>query len=118
MKNQVGFSLLEVLISIAILGTIGATFLAAVGTSSQTVFIADKRDTAQRLAESEMEWVKRQIYAPSYTPPASPVEYAGYSVEINSEEITGRTDGKIQKITVITRLQRVEVYRLEDFKCQ
>jgi len=110
--NQAGFSLIEVLISIAILGAIGATFLAAVGTSSSAVAVADRRDTAKQLAVSQMEYTKHQPYssvAKINTPP-------GYQIDIQYPAIAGRTDGNIQKIFIIVSFQGTEVIRLEDFE--
>jgi prepilin-type N-terminal cleavage/methylation domain-containing protein len=57
-----GFTLIEVLIAIAILGTIAITLLAALSTSSMAFIVADERATAESLARSQMEYVKNQGY--------------------------------------------------------
>ena len=62
MKNEKGFSLIEVMIAIALLGVIGVAFLGALATASNAIFIADERATAESLARSQMEFVKNQVY--------------------------------------------------------
>jgi len=62
MKNEKGFSLIEVMIAIALLGIIGVAFLGALATASTALFIADERATAESLARSQMEFVKNQDY--------------------------------------------------------
>ena len=62
MKDQKGFSLIEVVIAIGLLGVIAASFLGALGTASKVLFIADERATAESLARSQMEYVKKQAY--------------------------------------------------------
>ncbi len=114
MKNQKGFSLIEVIVSIALLGIIAAGFLAALGTASKVLFIADERETAKNLAESQMEYVKEQDYALSYAP-AVPDEYAGYSASIDVGTIASR-DGNIQKIIVTIEHRGEEVMTLEGYK--
>lgn len=86
MKDQKGFSLISVMIAVALLGIIAASFLGALGTASRVLFTVDERETAKNLAESQMECVKEQAYALTYSPAAIPDEYAGYSVEVSADE--------------------------------
>ena len=58
-----GFSLIEVLVAIALMGTIAIAILSALSTASLALFTADKRATADSLARSQMEYVKNQDYA-------------------------------------------------------
>jgi prepilin-type N-terminal cleavage/methylation domain-containing protein len=53
-----GFTLIEVVIAIALIGLIGAAILSALSTASLTLIIADERATAESVARSEMEYVK------------------------------------------------------------
>jgi len=62
MKNEKGFSLIEVMIAIALLGILGVAFLGALATGSKAIFIADERATAESLARSQMEYVRNQDY--------------------------------------------------------
>ena len=62
MKNEKGFTLIEVLVALAILGLIAVAFLMALSTASKAIIIADERTTAESLARSQMEYVKNQSY--------------------------------------------------------
>ena len=71
MKDQKGFSLIEVVIAVALLGIIAAGFLSALATASKVLLIADERSTAESLARSQAEYVKNQDYE-WYNPSAPP----------------------------------------------
>ena len=60
-----GFSLIEVLIAVALIGVIAITVLSALSTSSLALIVADERATAESLARSQMEFVKNQVYSPA-----------------------------------------------------
>ena len=115
MKGEKGFSFIEVVIALALLGIIAAAFLGGLGAASKGTFTADERETANNLAVSQMEEIKNQPYAASYTIPV-PAEYtdAGYSTVISVEPLS---DGNIQKITVtVSHDARPEIIILEDYK--
>jgi prepilin-type N-terminal cleavage/methylation domain-containing protein len=57
-----GFTLLEVLISIALIGIVAVAILSALSTSSKVVSSADERTTAESLARRQIEYVKSQDY--------------------------------------------------------
>ena len=63
-RNEKGISLIEVIIAIALLGIIGLAFLGGLSTASNAIFITDERATAESLARTEMEYIKRQSYCP------------------------------------------------------
>jgi prepilin-type N-terminal cleavage/methylation domain-containing protein len=127
MEKEKGFSLLEVIIAIALIGIVAVAFLGALATGSKAIFIADERATAESLARSQMEYVKNQDYsvAPwAYTvtslerssspepswwgtnpSPLLSSNYAGYSVEVNADPLPDPNNPDndlvgIQKITV------------------
>jgi prepilin-type N-terminal cleavage/methylation domain-containing protein len=60
-----GFTMIEVLIAIAILGIISIGFLSALATSSLSVALGDERTVAESLARRQMEYVKNQGYNPA-----------------------------------------------------
>jgi len=105
-KSEKGFSLIETVIATALLGIIAVGLLSAFNTSSKVLSVASEREIAKNLAEHQMEIVKNQNYAPSYTPASIPSQYmaAGYSVTIAADNINSR-DGNIQKIRVIVNHQ-------------
>ena len=57
-----GFTLIEVLIAMALVGIIAIAFLSALSTASMALITADERATAESLARSQMEFVKNQPY--------------------------------------------------------
>jgi len=63
--NSRGFSLIEVVIAIALIGIIAVAVLSALSTASIALIIADKRATAESLARSQLEFVKNQDYNPA-----------------------------------------------------
>jgi len=120
-KNEKGFSLIEVVIALLLLGIIGVALLSGLATASIALVIADERATAESLARSQMEYVKNQGY--NTAPAGGEVTYAeitapdGYTIwSVNRagttvEDIIGvpwntqanqpsPTDDGIQKITV------------------
>lgn len=62
-----GFTLIEVLIALVLMGTIAIAVLGALSTASLALVAADKRATAESLARSQMEFVKNQGYSPAPT---------------------------------------------------
>lgn len=82
-----GFTLIEVLIAIALLGTIAIAVLSGLATASAALILADRRATAESLARSQMEFVENQGYI-NATSPAWQVTYqrlpgippTGYSI--------------------------------------
>jgi len=123
-----GFSLIEVLVALAILGLVAAAFLGGLATANKAMFIADKRTTAESLARTEMEYVKNQNYSTAlwdYELPSSPPSwdlghnlpegYYGYTVSVDAVPLHATDDG-IQKITVTVSLDTSVVIELVDYK--
>lgn len=61
-RSEKGFGLVEVLVSIALLGIIAVAFLLAINVASRAILIADERTTAESLARGQMEYIKEQDY--------------------------------------------------------
>jgi prepilin-type N-terminal cleavage/methylation domain-containing protein len=57
-----GFTLIEVLIAVALIGIVAIAILGALSTSSKTVSLADERTTAESLARRQIESIKSQGY--------------------------------------------------------
>ncbi len=61
-RGSGGFTLIEVLIALALFGIIAITFLGGLTTASRAVLTGDVRTTAESLARTQMEYVKSQPY--------------------------------------------------------
>ena len=123
MRNQAGFTLLEVLIALALLGMIAAGILGAVGTSSKATLTNDVQTTAQNLAEGQMEYVQNQPYNVD-----DPPEYTlisgiptGYSVSCTTIMLDPEGDGSddddgLQKIVVAVNFRGITAATVEAYK--
>lgn len=58
-----GFTLIEVLIALALFGIIAITFAGSLSTASRAVLTADVRTNAESLARTQMEYVKNEPYS-------------------------------------------------------
>jgi prepilin-type N-terminal cleavage/methylation domain-containing protein len=115
MRNEKGMTLVEVIIALGILGVIVITFLSGMSVGSRTLAVGDELATAESIARSEMEYVKKQDYyqAPwSYVVSTTPItppwggdshslsdDYANYTANVTAE-LVHITDDGIQKIII------------------
>ena len=98
-----GFTLVEIVIAIALLGVIAVAILSALSYASTVLIIADSRATAESLARSQVEYVKNQQYDfddPQSYEQADVESTPGYFISVSAEPLHAPDDG-IQKITVI-----------------
>jgi prepilin-type N-terminal cleavage/methylation domain-containing protein len=114
-KSEKGFTFIEVVIALAIVGVIAVGFASGLGTAAKGLLTTDERETANNLAESQMEYVKNLPYAMDYDPsPDILSEYDNYDADI---DVAALADGNIQKVTVSVHHQdKLEVITLEDYK--
>jgi prepilin-type N-terminal cleavage/methylation domain-containing protein len=124
-----GFSMLEVVIAIALLGIIAVSVLSALQTAALALISADRRATAESLARTQMEWVRYCDYDdelaeghPEYSlddqiqstlPPDFSVNTT--AIRLNKDENPNDDDG-IQLITVAVSHEDRIVVTLEDYK--
>jgi prepilin-type N-terminal cleavage/methylation domain-containing protein len=104
--GEKGFSLIEVIVSLAILAIVGVSILSALGTSSRALITTDERETAKNIAETQIEYIKNLPYSNDYAPRDISLNYPGYSVvtdsngKIPGQVIANRTDGNLQKLAI------------------
>ncbi len=134
MKNEKGFSLIEVMIAIALLGIIGVAILGGLATASKAMFVADERATAESLARSQMEYVKNELYI-DYSEDSHDVydeimsPPAGYSIDSTAVPFNAGTgasytetggifdyDDGIQEIIVTVKHDGITIITLEGYK--
>jgi prepilin-type N-terminal cleavage/methylation domain-containing protein len=113
LKNERGFSLIETLIAVALIGIICVVIASGLNTSSKVILLTDELETAKNLAQSLMEDVKKQNYLTSYSA-IIPNEYKneGFSAQIFTN--SDLRDG-IQKIRVVVSHENKEI-TLEGYK--
>jgi prepilin-type N-terminal cleavage/methylation domain-containing protein len=142
MRQEKGFSLIEVAIAIALLGIVAVAVLGALATGSRGIFIADERATAESLARTEMEYVRSQEYSTApwdYTvtssqrsstdqpfwwdddpPPLLSSNYEGYTAYVSTATLhilAGHPiDDGIQKIIVVIKHLDEEIFTLEGYR--
>jgi prepilin-type N-terminal cleavage/methylation domain-containing protein len=128
MKRERGFSFIEVVIALGVLGMIAVGFLSGLGTASKGLLIADERETANNLAEAQVESIKNQPYDDDVLLHPEPQYYlitdipSGYSIDQPmavrlDPDLDGLDDDDgIQKIKVTVRHNGKEVLTLEDYK--
>jgi prepilin-type N-terminal cleavage/methylation domain-containing protein len=113
MKGEKGLTLIETIVSLAILGCIAVAFLGGLATSSRGRAIADEQVTGRILAESQMEGIRNLGYQLSYEPSDIPPEYEGYAVQVNTDTMY---NGNLQKITITVSHHDKNVFTLESYK--
>ena len=118
--GESGATLIEAVVALAVLGTIGVTFLSGLTTTSKAAFISDEQTTAESLAQSQMEWVKNAGYsynATGYTPAPIPTtkDYLNYSATIVAVPLHSPDDG-IQRITITVKRADETATELECYK--
>ena len=67
LASQNGFTLLEMLIAVAILGFIGVTLVSAIDTGYQSVGVLDKKTVGMNLAITHVEFIREAEYAQDYS---------------------------------------------------
>ena len=139
MKGEKGFTLIGVLVAIAILGLVAVIFAGGISTAAKAVFVSDERTTAESLAVSQMEYIKEQPYL--FAPNGGESTYtkisdipSGYTIRSfnrdgsrvsdiigvpwdTQDDLANATDEGIQKIVLIVdHHDNLEVITMESYK--
>jgi prepilin-type N-terminal cleavage/methylation domain-containing protein len=123
LHGQKGFGLVEILVALAILGVTAVGYMSALATSTKTAVKTDQMDTGRAIAQTVMEYVKKQSFSPagSYYNQTDIDDmlsgYPGYTVNINATAAPER-DTYIQKVTVTVYHTGQTVTTLEDCKAK
>ncbi len=116
LREQKGISVAETLVSLALLGVIGVSFLSAISTGFMTTEPLDEQIQAESLARNQLEQLKDTTYDDTM-----PIDYPvtvdlppGYSLSILAHKIDG--SNTIQQITVKVYRDGDILFQLTDFK--
>ena len=84
--GQSGFTLIETLVAVAILGVIGVTLISAIDTNYRSVAVLDQKTTGMNLAITHVEFIREAEFAQDYSSVvASIVLPSQYESNINLE---------------------------------
>jgi prepilin-type N-terminal cleavage/methylation domain-containing protein len=81
-KDEKGFTLIEVLAAIVIVSILALSIYMAISTSTKVLVLTDKQETAKDLAASDMEYIRSLPYSGTYTLPAPSAAYSNYSQSV------------------------------------
>ena len=117
-KNEKGFSLVEVMIAIALLGIIGVAFFTSLSAASRAAYFDDELATAESLARSQMEDIKGQTYSSNGT--YTQIDLTGFpSYDITWPPTVVSVGDGIQKITItVSHNNKPQVVTLEGYKAE
>jgi prepilin-type N-terminal cleavage/methylation domain-containing protein len=100
-----GLTLVEILITIALIGAIGVAFFDFMSTAASALIHADERTIAESLARSQMEYIKNQGYNSTVVsgqatylkiPSSSiPVGYSIWSVNSGNQTVNGNATNRV-----------------------
>lgn len=135
LKGQQGFTFIEVLVGVAIMGMVVAAFMLALATAFKANMLAEVRTTADALARAQMEYIKSQAFGENYNVLYIPEDQASYTIWYDpdadgatpDDEINASASGEIvpleiheglQKIKLIVKHNDSSVLSLEGFKAE
>ncbi len=135
-REQRGFSLIEILVALALLSMIGVAFLNGLFTTSKAVTVSQESVTAESLARSQMEYVKVQDYIlfEDYDPDDPLKRYelidipadlaaAGYTVDIITPVVIISKSlpdkpFELQSVTVVVKRNGKGIFTLSVYKVE
>jgi prepilin-type N-terminal cleavage/methylation domain-containing protein len=103
MVNEKGFSFLEIIVALALLGLVAVAFLSGLGTSTKATTITRDHAIAESLVRSELEYIRDCVYqydTDEYEVNPMLDMPKGWSMAPPVIEPVHETDDGIQKVTV------------------
>jgi prepilin-type N-terminal cleavage/methylation domain-containing protein len=125
MKHQAGFSLIEVLLAMALVSILGTAVPSALSGANRATMTADQHTTAESLARSQMDFIQNQPYDSANATPVYPLLTElprNYSIVTPvAQRLDPRGDGTanddgLQQITVAVKHYDTIIFTLVDFK--
>ena len=130
--DERGMSLVEVLVSVAIIAIVFTAFLSALSTATWGVAVAREQVTAQNLARAQLECIQDHTYvsgaAPiSYTTTCAVTQLSSYPMDVSisywdssTEAFTSDplADSDMQWITVTVYHNSESVFTIEKYKVE
>lgn len=124
-RDQKGFTLIEILITIPIIAILAAGILYSLGTSSKILISTETEERAKDLAISDMDYVMSQPYSDQANQdnPASPTQYqlpqpTNYANYVSTLTVTDLTSdpGQEEEIDVAISLNGKILFTLSDYR--
>jgi prepilin-type N-terminal cleavage/methylation domain-containing protein len=125
LNSQKGFSLVEVLLAMVLVGILGTAVPSALSGANRATMIANEHTTAESLARSQMDYVQNQPYdSVNATPvyaliPNIPAPYSivmPMAQRLDPEGNGTADDDGLQQITVAVKNGGTVIYTLVDYK--
>lgn len=116
-RDELGFSLIETVIALALIAILSAGFLTSMSTASKSLIHTDLQETAKNIAESQLETIKKGSFALTYNAAPLAAAYSGYSVSIAVASVPS-APVTLQKITITVSYQGQQVTQIEGYKRQ
>lgn len=124
MSSEKGFSLIENLVAMVVLGIIGVVVLSAITMAARSNIISDEITTAENLARNQMDFVQDLPYDSGNNPPVYGLIAdipTGYTIvvsaaRLNPENSDKEEDHGIQQIDVTISRGDKTINNLTDYK--
>lgn len=121
-SDQSGITLIEVVISVALMGILGMALLQGLSGVARGQGMQDERVGAVIAGRAQLESVKRAAYdtsvtgttGPAYT--SLPSEITASGVVFNAEILGQEIESGVQLITVVVKIGSEEITRLQAYK--